>query len=157
MNIQPFLSTFPFLSFLLVIFCMCLLNYIILAATQMKWACNFLFHHSLFNPGYEIVPENGEQISTISNECMLIRSEGAVECGVCLCQIEEGEEIGKLRCDHLFHRVCLDRWLGNRHATCPLCRDCLAPRRMVGELGEEVIVLGFCDIDSSNRTRWWLR
>ncbi|XP_062190092.1 E3 ubiquitin-protein ligase At1g63170-like [Phragmites australis] len=49
--------------------------------------------------------------------------EPAVECVFCLSGIEEGEEIRELRCRHLFHRGCLDRWLMARPlATCPLCR-----------------------------------
>ncbi|THU51612.1 hypothetical protein C4D60_Mb06t32860 [Musa balbisiana] len=53
----------------------------------------------------------------------------AAECVFCLCDIEEGEEIRELRCRHLFHRSCLDRWLvRRRRATCPLCRDVLLPR-----------------------------
>jgi E3 ubiquitin-protein ligase RHA2 len=43
---------------------------------------------------------------------------------VCLSGIEEGDEVRELRCRHLFHRGCLDRWwLSARPpATCPLCR-----------------------------------
>ncbi|KAJ9708049.1 hypothetical protein PVL29_000219 [Vitis rotundifolia] len=52
--------------------------------------------------------------------------EGEEECVVCLCKIEGGEEIRELRCDHLFHRVCQDRWLQYKHTTCPLCCGPLA-------------------------------
>ncbi|KAL6896650.1 hypothetical protein ACP4OV_007222 [Aristida adscensionis] len=49
--------------------------------------------------------------------------EAAVECVVCLSGVEEGEEVRELRCRHVFHRSCLDRWLLARPlATCPLCR-----------------------------------
>ncbi|KAK3128090.1 hypothetical protein QOZ80_7AG0582460 [Eleusine coracana subsp. coracana] len=46
------------------------------------------------------------------------------ECVVCLSGIEEGDEIRELKCRHLFHRTCLDRWLARPAvvATCPLCR-----------------------------------
>uniref|UniRef100_A0A0E0LPY4 RING-type domain-containing protein n=1 Tax=Oryza punctata TaxID=4537 RepID=A0A0E0LPY4_ORYPU len=48
---------------------------------------------------------------------------GGEECVVCLSGIEEGDEVRELRCRHLFHRGCLDRWLSERPpATCPLCR-----------------------------------
>ncbi|KAK9276915.1 hypothetical protein L1049_006453 [Liquidambar formosana] len=105
-----------------------MLSYAILAATHLKWAWNFLFRHPLLQK-YEL--ENGPQIGVIRYERTL-GFEEAVECAVCLCKIEEGEEMRELRCDHLFHRDCLDRWLGHRHATCPLCRAFLAPRRRVG-------------------------
>ncbi|KAL5198386.1 hypothetical protein ABZP36_001898 [Zizania latifolia] len=51
-------------------------------------------------------------------------SPAVVECVVCLSSIEEGDEVRVLRCRHLFHRRCLDRWLQQARppATCPLCR-----------------------------------
>ncbi|OEL15130.1 hypothetical protein BAE44_0023851 [Dichanthelium oligosanthes] len=46
-----------------------------------------------------------------------------VGCVFCLSGIEEGSEIREIKCRHLFHRACLDRWLLARPlATCPLCR-----------------------------------
>ncbi|XP_010531543.1 PREDICTED: probable E3 ubiquitin-protein ligase XERICO [Tarenaya hassleriana] len=51
---------------------------------------------------------------------------GVAECCVCLCGYKEEEEISELdSCRHFFHRACLDRWLGSRHTTCPLCRSIL--------------------------------
>ncbi|RVW65186.1 hypothetical protein CK203_035818 [Vitis vinifera] len=35
-------------------------------------------------------------------------------------QDEEGEEISDLRCDHLFHKVCLDRWFQYKRSTSPV-------------------------------------
>ncbi|KAF5940155.1 hypothetical protein HYC85_021322 [Camellia sinensis] len=79
------------------------------------------------------------------------------ECAVCLSKIEEGDEIIELRCDHLFHWVCLDRWVGYNHETCPLCRGSLAPRRSITELGMEVLSFKFCSFSSSYRDSRWLR
>ncbi|XP_010068773.2 NEP1-interacting protein-like 2 [Eucalyptus grandis] len=46
------------------------------------------------------------------------------ECTVCLCEVRAGEEVRELKCcDHVFHRACLDQWLGYKNATCPLCRS----------------------------------
>ncbi|XP_058108941.1 E3 ubiquitin-protein ligase RHA2A-like [Magnolia sinica] len=86
----------------------------------------------------------------------------AVECVVCLSMIEEGEEIREISCDHLFHRVCLDRWLGYRHATCPLCRGSLIPMRFAAKLGEmeeteEEMLLPFSFLTTSIHSTWWLR
>ena len=61
--------------------------------------------------------------------------EGEEECVVCPCKIEGGEEIRELRCDHLFHRVCQDRWLQYKHTTCPLCRGPLARCSRVQSIG----------------------
>ncbi|WOL16365.1 hypothetical protein Cni_G25152 [Canna indica] len=88
-------------------------------------------------------------------------SAAAADCVVCLSGIEEGEEIRELRCRHLFHRRCLDRWLAlRRPATCPLCRDALVPAEPVAakggdaadeeELGESAAVLLFAYV------QWWM-
>ena len=41
-------------------------------------------------------------------------------CAVCLCEVEEGEEIRQLTCRHMYHRACIDSWLRKR-GVCPLC------------------------------------
>ncbi|KAI3411619.1 uncharacterized protein J3R85_017799 [Psidium guajava] len=57
-------------------------------------------------------------------------------CAVCFSPLMEGDEVRVLRnCRHLYHRECLDRWVGcdpdhdrdrpddrSNHRTCPLCR-----------------------------------
>ena len=49
-------------------------------------------------------------------------SKGAVECAVCLAELEDGEAARFLpRCSHGFHAECVDAWLAS-HTTCPLCR-----------------------------------
>lgn len=82
----------------------------------------------------------------------------AAECAICLCSIEPGAEIRELRCNHLFHGACLDRWLELNRLSCPLCRGFMAPRRAISELGAEVLVFKFCDVSSNSREdTWWLR
>ncbi|XP_075662969.1 E3 ubiquitin-protein ligase RHA2B-like [Castanea sativa] len=82
-----------------------------------------------------------------------------LECAVCLCKIGEGEEIRQLRCDHLFHRVCLDRWLGYRRLTCPMCRGSLLPCTTITEPGVrgEVLHFKYSSLISGDRETWWLR
>ena len=42
-------------------------------------------------------------------------------CAVCLKDYERHVEVVILKCEHMFHRECMDKWL--REATiCPLCR-----------------------------------
>lgn len=53
------------------------------------------------------------------------------ECTVCLSVFEEGEEIRRLRCGHVFHKECLDTWLKGEWATCPLCRSDVLPEEIV--------------------------
>lgn len=43
-------------------------------------------------------------------------------CSICLCPFEEKEMIKKLRCGHYFHCECIEPWLLNNKAVCPVCR-----------------------------------
>lgn len=77
-----------------------------------------------------------------------------VECVVCLCTIEEGEEIKELKCQHLFHMDCLNRWLAlDRHPRCPLCRGSLRAAEQ-----EQVLFFPFSSFQTSSvHNTWWLR
>ena len=43
-------------------------------------------------------------------------------CAVCLCEFNEGDSVKVLRCEHSFHSDCIDPWLINEKALCPVCR-----------------------------------
>ncbi|XP_027179147.1 E3 ubiquitin-protein ligase RHA2B-like [Coffea eugenioides] len=55
----------------------------------------------------------------------------SIECAVCLSLFEEGEFVRKLKCKHIFHKDCLDRWLQQDWATCPLCRTTVLPEEIM--------------------------
>ena len=42
-------------------------------------------------------------------------------CVICMNAFVKNEEIRKIKCTHLFHRECIDEWLG-REKKCPLCK-----------------------------------
>ncbi|XWS34746.1 hypothetical protein CRYUN_Cryun21dG0064000 [Craigia yunnanensis] len=72
-----------------------------------------------------------------------------------LYRVEEGEEIGELRCGHVFHRFCLETWVGYSNLTCPLCRGPLAPARLESDqLDRDVRVFEFCSFSSRDRDGW---
>ncbi|GLJ55456.1 hypothetical protein SUGI_1190780 [Cryptomeria japonica] len=49
-------------------------------------------------------------------------------CAVCLISFKEDDEIRELcNCSHIFHRICLDKWIDKHEDTCPLCRCPLLP------------------------------
>ncbi|KAG8366025.1 hypothetical protein BUALT_Bualt17G0033200 [Buddleja alternifolia] len=41
------------------------------------------------------------------------------------CRFEADEEVSELSCKHFFHKGCLEKWFGNQHVSCPLCRSTL--------------------------------
>jgi hypothetical protein len=49
------------------------------------------------------------------------------DCSVCLTQFEPESEINSLSCGHIFHKMCLEKWLDYWNITCPLCRTPLLP------------------------------
>lgn len=50
------------------------------------------------------------------------------ECPVCLTEFELDAEINHLSCGHVFHSLCLEKWLKYWHVTCPLCRNYMLPQ-----------------------------
>ncbi|XP_019420358.1 PREDICTED: E3 ubiquitin protein ligase RIE1-like [Lupinus angustifolius] len=44
-----------------------------------------------------------------------------MECCICLCSYENGEELHALPCNHHFHSACILKWL-KMNAICPLCK-----------------------------------
>ncbi|KAJ1412030.1 Zinc finger, RING-type [Sesbania bispinosa] len=133
-----------------------LIKYLILLYTHLRWVLDFL----LYYPFYKLhdVPIIGDQEMSI---CHYEGSEEDVDCAVCLCKIEEGEEIRVLRCEHMFHRNCLNRWESGfkNYATCPLCREAVGPRKVISELGAQVLLFEFCNSirTDDDRHTWWLR
>ena len=61
---------------------------------------------------------NGKEIST---------TDGVI-CAVCMHEIEGSQKVRvPFNCCHVFHRECLDVWVDQCQATCPLCRSKLFP------------------------------
>lgn len=52
--------------------------------------------------------------------------DGGSDCTVCLDRLADGDAVRKLACRHVFHKDCLDGWLGQLSFSCPLCRAPLA-------------------------------
>ncbi|KAK1423727.1 hypothetical protein QVD17_19035 [Tagetes erecta] len=67
------------------------------------------------------------------NPCSRYKSSGPEpkDCSVCLSVFEDGDEIRKLKCKHTFHKTCVDKWLEQDHATCPICRRLVLPETIV--------------------------
>ncbi|PON62919.1 43kDa postsynaptic protein [Parasponia andersonii] len=60
-------------------------------------------------------------------------------CAVCLYEFEGDDEIRRLtNCCHIFHKGCLDRWMGYDQKTCPLCRTPFLRDDIQGTLNERL-------------------
>lgn len=85
-----------------------------------------------------------------------------VQCAVCLTPLRGGgEEEWRLGCGHIFHRACLDRWVGQHRSTCPLCRAYLLPpdQEAWAPSGAETIVVAPFSFSGAvgDTGKWWLR
>ena len=124
--------------------------------SHIKWVFDFL----LFYPFYKLhdsqMPIIGED-NSICHYSHTPDTEEDADCAVCLCKFGDGEEIRVLRCEHFFHRNCLDVWVALKNASCPLCREPVRPRRTLNEVGAEVLWFQFCSVNTNDGDRWWLR
>ncbi|KAI9070650.1 hypothetical protein K1719_047388 [Acacia pycnantha] len=147
-----------------------LFNYLKLALSHFKWALDCLLYH----PFHSLRLHHHQPLQEIHHifteeeqvEIWHPREGGEeeVDCAVCLNKIGEGDEVRVLRCEHVFHRECLNQWVGLRNFTCPLCRHFFGSgfRSVVnGDGGEALHVLFFkfssLSDNSDERDNWWLR
>lgn len=149
-------------------------NYMALVLTNLKRAFDVLLYrqYSFSRPClYDIPNSTSEEFIQMtrykSNDEEGDRSAENVDdrCAVCLGEVQEGDEIGELKCSHVFHQHCLESWVrSTKHTTCPLCRGSLAPPQYAAgavgsDFGVEVLFFKFCSFGSNDRERdsWWLR
>jgi Ring finger domain len=127
-------------SFFLLLPLMCFLSILVrfslygsvLNQSQVRHVLTSLIDSVLFSCRQPVLFEKNAYVSEIKLDVIKYErkidnadNDEAVECVLCMYEIEEGEEMRDLRCKHLFHKRCLDRWLVKK-LTCPLCRDCLS-------------------------------
>jgi hypothetical protein len=85
---------------------------------------------------------------------------GEEQCSICLDGFSERNDACRLECNHLFHRTCIKRWMG-QHVSCPVCRRSYssAPQhnnqRRVNVIIPYTVVLNFMyPNNSAMETRW---
>ncbi|XP_051119740.1 uncharacterized protein LOC127243658 [Andrographis paniculata] len=57
-------------------------------------------------------------------------SEMERKCSICQEEYEGEDEMGKLRCGHLYHLECIKQWLGNKNS-CPICKTAAATAKPI--------------------------
>ncbi|KAK4260622.1 hypothetical protein QN277_003715 [Acacia crassicarpa] len=105
------------------------------------------------NPYYHYYPAQMPEFESASavliREMLLVTkfSELAAEevvapessCAVCLNEFDGNDEIRQLtNCRDVFHKECLDRWLGCDQKTCPLCRSPFIPHHLQEAFNESL-------------------
>jgi hypothetical protein len=72
------------------------------------------------------------EISQLQTKTLSACTECEGVCAVCQSEWEEGDEVRVLPCGHQFHTGCVDRWLGQHKACCPLCKADVCPSAEAG-------------------------
>lgn len=80
------------------------------------------------------IPLNQEDVSVVISEDSLeqlrltifkkIKDEEGIDitCSICMDDFDDDDIVRQAPCKHLFHRVCIDRWLKKENYKCPVCR-----------------------------------
>jgi len=67
-------------------------------------------------------PQPPKKVALHDHKVSMAEFRERLECPVCLSQFGYKERgIVRLKCDHVFHRACLEPWFRENH-TCPMCR-----------------------------------
>ncbi|TKA31323.1 hypothetical protein B0A50_02168 [Salinomyces thailandicus] len=67
--------------------------------------------------------KTAELVAIATESADRVEIEAGQRCLVCLCEYEAKEVARKLaKCNHLFHKECIDQWLTQGRNSCPLCR-----------------------------------
>lgn len=57
-------------------------------------------------------------------------NESDEECAICLGEFVTGDSVRRLRCSHVFHVDCVDKWFFMQRHNCPLCRTMVVGAKM---------------------------
>lgn len=86
---------------------------------------------SLFGPGHEPIKATAAtvcalpEITVQAADVARMRRESINDthgCSICMEDFAEGDVTRRLPCLHMYHKECIDRWLLQCNATCPICK-----------------------------------
>ncbi|KAI4333675.1 hypothetical protein L6164_018454 [Bauhinia variegata] len=82
-----------------------------------------------FRPEYLVEEEQTQAVLNMLPPPVKYKSQAGCdddECVICLEDFVDGEPCRVFPvCKHNFHLDCIDRWLKNGQANCPICRQCV--------------------------------
>ena len=90
---------------------------------------NNITTNNFYNNNLQPVPEYEEDVLVTLddkdlNDLITSKASGNEDrCTICLCDIEEDEDIINLKCSHTFHDECLRQYLKDYDFKCPICRE----------------------------------
>jgi len=61
-----------------------------------------------------------DEISEIPQRVVTVAETTDRTCSICITELQPGEAVRQIPCNHLFHVACLDQWL-QINARCPNC------------------------------------
>lgn len=68
----------------------------------------------------KVESRRGSYGSVAQDDTLKLASDEEPHCSICLGEYEEGEELTKLPCSHIYHDDCIGSWT-QHHIRCPLC------------------------------------
>lgn len=97
---------------------------IIASAVFMLAAFLFYRHRSFMRRQTPIPAAPRRDVQLPSETFDPARFPNASQCCICLEDFSTTSVVSKLRCDHVFHKACVERWLSQGSNTkCPLCKQ----------------------------------
>jgi uncharacterized CHY-type Zn-finger protein len=71
------------------------------------------------------------------------------QCSICLNPFEktckQKRYVKRLRCGHVFHSVCIDKWIDMK-GTCPYCRNVLLNRNIIPKKNDDEAISNVSDV-----------
>jgi uncharacterized CHY-type Zn-finger protein len=71
------------------------------------------------------------------------------QCSICLNPFEktckQKRYVKRLRCGHVFHSVCIDKWIDMK-GTCPYCRNVLLSRNIIPKKNDDEAISNVSDV-----------
>jgi len=76
-----------------------------------------------YSGGFSVPPVDEDALAGVTKLSVYVSADEKpqTQCTVCLEDIELGDSLRTLQCNHIFHMVCVDQWLA-QSGQCPVCK-----------------------------------